>query len=68
MASAIPAASVRGARTSALEDRDVRELRYHAEGPQVADTEIEALMPILHDPCQPTTLSPHRFSGAMPLA
>ena len=35
--------TVRGARTSALEDRDIRELRCHAEGPQVADTVIEAV-------------------------
>jgi hypothetical protein len=42
MASAIPAASVRGTRTSALEDRGVRGLRCHAEELQVADTVIEA--------------------------
>ena len=42
IASAIPAASVRGTRTSALADRGVRGLRCHAEGPQVADTVIEA--------------------------
>ena len=43
IASAIPAASVRGTRTSALADRGVRGLCCHAEGPQVADTVIEAL-------------------------
>ena len=42
IASAIPAASVRGTRPSALADRGVRGLRCHAEGPQVADTVIEA--------------------------
>jgi hypothetical protein len=41
MASAIPAASVRGTRTAALEDKGVRGLRCHAEGPQVADTDLQ---------------------------
>src|SRR4029434_419185 len=36
MVSAIPAASMRGTRTSALEDRGVRGLRCHTEGAQVA--------------------------------
>jgi len=34
---------VRDTCTSALEDSEVRGLRWHAEGPQVADTVIEAL-------------------------
>ena len=43
MASAIPAASVRGTRTSALKDRGVQGLRCHAEGPHMADAVIEAM-------------------------
>src|SRR6266446_2032697 len=46
MASAAPAASVQGANPSALEDRGVRRRRRHAEGPQAADTVIEAKLPV----------------------
>ena len=42
MASATPAAFVRGQSTSALEEMGVRGLRGHSEWPQVADVVIEA--------------------------
>jgi len=41
MASATPAASVRGTSTSACEDRSVRGFRRYAAGPEVADAVIE---------------------------
>jgi len=43
MASATPAASVRGTSTSALEERSVRGFRRYAAGPHVADAVIAAV-------------------------